>query len=161
MPYLIDTDVLLQSANLHYPLHIFPGFWSWLDSGIDSGWARSVKSVYKEINHPEELKGWVDLRSDRFIIDESDSNIQNTYKDVAGWVTQKYKPEHSSQFLKGADPWLIATALEKNASVVTQEKRVSPDARKVKIPNVCSEFQVPCINVLDLLREKKPVFELR
>lgn len=161
MLYLFDTDALLQSANFHYPLHIFPGFWSWLDSGIASGWARSVNAVYQEIDYPEELKEWVDLRRDTFFIDVSDINIQQTYKMIAGWVTQKYVQSNSSDFLKGADPWLIATALVKDASVVTQETRVSPDAKKVKIPNVCSHFQVDCINVFELLKERNPVFDLR
>lgn len=161
MLYLFDTDVLLQSAKFHYPLHIFPGFWSWLDSGIASGWARSINAVYQEIDYPKELKKWVDLRRDSFFIDERDVMIQQIYKKIAGWVTQNYTQGNSSDFLNGADPWLIATALEREASVVTQEKRVSPDAKKVKIPNVCSRFQVECMNVLDLLKEKKPVFDLR
>lgn len=161
MQYLIDTDVLLQSAKFHYPFHIFPGFWSWLDSGINNGWARSVNAVYQEIEYPAELKEWVDLRIGKLFIDESHPDIQAIQKKIASWVSQNFEPQNSRQFLQVADPWLIATAVKNEGTVVTQEARVSPDAKKVKIPNVCSRFQVDCINVFELLRVKNPVFDLR
>lgn len=161
MLYLIDTDVLLQSANFHYPFHIFPGFWSWLDSGIDNGWARSVDAVHREIKGPKELQEWVDLRIDKLFIDEKHPDIQVIYKEIVRWVNQNFAQAHVTKFFKGADPWLIATAVKNEGTVVTQEARVSPDAKKVKIPNVCSHFQVDCINVFELLREKNPVFDLR
>ena len=157
MIYLIDSNVLIQSANTHYPIHIFPGFWSWLDTGIKEGWVRSVISVYHEIMFPDELKEWLDSRVVPFFVDESDIKIQNIYKNIAGWVNNKYEPEQASVFLKVADPWLIATAVEKGATVVTQEARVTPGAKKVKIPNVCEVFKVPCIDIFALLREKAPV----
>ena len=157
MIYLIDSNVLIQSANTHYPIHIFPGFWSWLDTGIKEGWVRSVISVYNEIKYPDALKEWADARAVLLFIDESDIKIQNIYKDIAGWVYNNYEPEQASAFLKVADPWLIATAVEKGATVVTQEARVTPGAKKVKIPNVCEVFKVPCIDIFALLREKAPV----
>lgn len=155
--YLLDADVLIQSANTYYPLHIFPGFWSWLDSGIKEGWICSVYEVYSEIKYPDELKEWADSRAGNLFIDESDINIQNVYKDIAVWVNSNYEPEQARAFLDVADPWLIATAVVKEASVVTQEAKKSPGAKKVKIPNVCEMFNVPCIDIFTLIREKAPV----
>ena len=148
---------MIQSANTYYPLHIFTRFWSWLDSGIREGWIRSVYSVYNEIKYPDDLKQWADTRANSLFIDESDINIQDIYKDITGWVNSNYEPEQARAFLDVADPWLIATAVEKEATVVTQEAKKSPGAKKVKIPNVCEKFEVPCIDIFTLIKAKAPI----
>jgi hypothetical protein len=43
-----------------------------------------------------------------------------------------------------ADPFIIASAKYRNATVVTEEK-LKPHA--AKIPNVCQHFNIPCINL--------------
>jgi hypothetical protein len=53
----------------------------------------------------------------------------------------------------GADPFIVAAAIVKNAAVVTEEKRSGgPD--KVKIPDVCASFRVECFPLLELLRRE-------
>lgn len=57
--------------------------------------------------------------------------------------------------LKGmpvADPFIVACAKVNKASVVTQEKYKNNAAR---IPNVCKEFEVSCIDVQDFLKNEK------
>jgi hypothetical protein len=61
------------------------------------------------------------------------------------------KQTEKIRFLDGADPWLIAKASATNHTVVTHEVWVPPTSHKIKIPNICQQFNVPYINSFDLL----------
>ena len=63
-------------------------------------------------------------------------------------------------FLEKADPWLIAKAMVTGAVVVTHESLVSDNTKKVKVPNICKQFGVSCINTFDFLRGTKAKFGL-
>ena len=56
-------------------------------------------------------------------------------------------------FLDSADPWLIATAALTGEIVVTQEKLVASNSHKIKIPNICKDFNVQCINTFNMLKD--------
>ena len=45
-----------------------------------------------------------------------------------------------------ADPWVIAHAMHESAIVVTKENLARNTNRRPKIPNVCQNLGVPCIN---------------
>lgn len=51
-----------------------------------------------------------------------------------------------------ADPYVIALAKVNNAIVVTGEKTVGPEAKRPKIPNICLDLQIDCIDFLQLIR---------
>jgi hypothetical protein len=50
-----------------------------------------------------------------------------------------------------ADPFVIATAMFRNATVVTGE--LQGTERRPRIPDVCQAEGVPCINFLQMLRD--------
>ena len=52
------------------------------------------------------------------------------------------------------DPWVVATAQCFKCVVVTEEVFSGGPAR-VKIPNVCADLGVECLNLLGLMREEK------
>jgi hypothetical protein len=54
--------------------------------------------------------------------------------------------------VNGADPWIIAHAIADGGTVVSQETDKRPNANRVRIPDVCQHFGVPCIKVWDMLR---------
>jgi hypothetical protein len=45
-------------------------------------------------------------------------------------------------FVKGADPWVIAHAMEDQGIVVTKESDSKSNAQKARIPDVCDHFKV-------------------
>lgn len=58
-----------------------------------------------------------------------------------------------NEFMDSADLWLIAQARANGHTVVSHEKLIDPRTRKaVKIPNVCAENGVDCIDTFDLWR---------
>ena len=52
-----------------------------------------------------------------------------------------------------ADPWLIAHAIVTGRVVVTEEVFNHDIKRKIPIPNVCKEFDVPYMNTFQMLHE--------
>ena len=74
------------------------------------------------------------------------------------YVFLKYKSVEAWEFSKGADPWVIAHALEDRGIVVTKESFTRPDAQKVRIPDVCDNFSVKCVDTLQMLKELSAKF---
>jgi hypothetical protein len=121
--------------------------------------------VYQELkDFGDELAEWVKARHPSPLFVTPSRQAQEIYSQVADFVstTEEYpfKPEHRAQFLKGADAWVIAQAMEKNAAVVTMEVAVDPSSTKVKIPNICAKFGVDCLNIYQLLRALNAQFVL-
>lgn len=53
-----------------------------------------------------------------------------------------------------ADPWLIAHAMDTIATVVTKENIDSAmNSKRVKIPNVCKNMGVRCIDDFKFIKE--------
>ena len=53
-----------------------------------------------------------------------------------------------------ADPWVIVHAISENAVVVTKETKVTdPNSDKIRIPNVCENMNIRCIDDFKFIRE--------
>lgn len=53
-----------------------------------------------------------------------------------------------------ADPWVIAHALNENATVVTKEEKITAvNTTKMKIPNVCENMGIRWINDYQFIEE--------
>ena len=101
---------------------------------------------------------WVRKRKEGPLFESANEEIQIFFRRIADHVQKNYEPAHAAYFLGGADPWVIAHAKVSNAILVTNEKRVSPGAKKVKIPNICDVFNVVPYKLDDLFRDLKPPF---
>ena len=53
----------------------------------------------------------------------------------------------------GCDPWVIGLAKARGFTVVTAEK-ASGSLAKPKIPDVCGELGIPCIEIVDFFRKQ-------
>lgn len=162
MKYLLDANTYIQAKNLYYQMDFCPAYWDWLDLQFQQGVVGSVGMVGRELKDgDDELATWVATRQHHFV-DDSDAATQANFAKIVQTVadTSHYNPANRDQFLAKADPWLIAKAMSIGAIVVTQEGLVNPSSTKVKVPNICREFNVSCINTYDLLREVKARFVL-
>jgi hypothetical protein len=82
---------------------------------------------------------------------EPNPDVQKLMQKVADYVVGNYEQQHAAEFLSGADPWLIAHAIHTKGIVVTHESNRHPNAKKVRIPDVCAAFGVPCIDTYEML----------
>ncbi|KAA6404546.1 DUF4411 family protein [Candidatus Tokpelaia sp.] len=167
MVYLLDANVFIEEKNRHYGLDFCPAFWDWLIKENAAGKVFSLDKVYDELmKGSDELSLWVDAHKSLFLpVSPAAPSVAGR---ISAWVISRhpsYKPEAKDVFLQGnADYWLIAHAIaEGNFTIVTHEI-ASPAGsfalKRVKIPDVCQYFSVPCILPFEMLRVGKAQFVL-
>jgi hypothetical protein len=157
----LDSNVLMEAHRKYYSFDIAPGFWSSIAREAHNGVVRSPLSVLGEIlegTEKDQLKIWAKGKGkELFVVSGKDE--QEAVGEISAYVIATYSQHQAAFFLSKADPWVISHALVGNGIVVTQEAPVGPDSTKVKIPNVCKQFKVKCINTYDLLRTLKIVLQ--
>lgn len=72
---------------------------------------------------------------------------------------QSYTQAAVDKFLAEADYFLVSHALAYDGVVVTYEVRQKTESR-VKIPNVCQEFEVECVRPYEMLKDEGVRFVL-
>lgn len=85
----------------------------------------------------------------------SDAKIIAAYRKIITSVQSnaQYTESAKRAFADKADSWLCALALAYGYVITTQEDYKPGAKNVVKIPNVCKEFNIPCINLLQFMRE--------
>ncbi|MEF1256115.1 DUF4411 family protein [Vibrio sp. M260112] len=160
MNYLLDANTFIEAKNRYYSMTICPGYWQWiLDSNIKFG-VSSIDFVKTElVAGNDDLSTWA---KDHYHIFASidDEETQLAFVDVVNHVMslQDMRPGTHEEFLRGADPWLIAKAIATKATIVTHEKLDRKIKKKILIPNICEAFGVQYINTFELLNELEACF---
>lgn len=144
-PYVLDTSSIKVFEN-YYPSR-FPAFWEELKECVDEGRILSVREVFLEL----------DLLSTKPHLDEWAKNNKRIFrpptKKEAAFVGRIFEIQHFQQLVSQramaigrpvADPFVIASAHERKACVITEE---TYRANAGKIPNVCKHFGIDCIDL--------------
>ena len=154
MLYLLDANVLIEPHELYYPVDRIPQYWDWLLEICESGAAKIPHEIYGEVQPADgPFKEWLRASGtpDRLALQEDADPAL-----VTRVLEEGYGPNLSAEELvqPGQDPFLIAYALNGNdRTVVSQEvSRRSKKRGNRKVPDVCSDLGVPCINAFDLFR---------
>lgn len=160
MAYLLDADVFIAAKNLHYGLDFCPAFWEWLIITNTENRVFSIEKVGDEIAAgADDLSTWADGRGPGFFL-IPDAKVLPALGSVSTWVTgQGYEPAAVNTFLQVADYYLVAHALAYGHTVVTHEK-AAPQAKKIKIPNVCIGLNIKCMTPYEMLRTERARFIL-
>lgn len=122
-----------------------------------AGKLRSSMKIYDEIlkreDERDKLTLWVKNRrtSGMFVVPARD--VQKVYGELADYTVEKYSQRRAkaAEFLSGGDGWIIAHAKCDGGTVVSHESRVDKSSMTPKIPNVCTQFGVPCIGLAEML----------
>lgn len=157
--YCIDANVLIQAWQKYYSPDLCPDYWDILNE----------LGKQSRIFIPEEVKNEI------VVADTSDK----TEDDLSKWLKRSTIPIHKPtenviscwqkilqtdpshrllvDNIKGrslADPWLIAHAMDTNSTVVTKENIDSAmNSKRIKIPNVCKNMGVRCIDDFEFIKE--------
>lgn len=156
--YLIDANILIVS-NRNYRQAFFPVVWNFFKNN-DAVFVS--KHVYDEIlTLDDDLCAWTKQNYQSRIVYGDDSIVEYTrvieYVTSSGqWNAAGY--EQWSIDERKADPWLIATALKRDLTIVTDENNTGPNGRPTnnepKIPFVAHHFDVKTIDFWTLLGEE-------
>jgi hypothetical protein len=153
MPYCVDTSGWLDGWQRHYPPDVFPTLWAKIDALITTGEIISSEEVYFELERKsDDLHDWVKARKQILIPLDEAIQIRAT-----SLLAEHPRLVDTLRGRSKADPFVIATAIERNAVVVTGEI-ISGNLEKPRIPDVCQVKKIPCINFLQMIRELKLTF---
>lgn len=164
MEYCLDTSVFTEAHRRYYDFDIAPGFWVAIENNIVNGKIVSPMMVKKEIDKgkdKDQLVTWAkDMTGSLFI--EADTQVEENMHIVADFIENKYEnASEKEQFLRYADPWVIAQAMAYDLIVVTAEiknpnepidKITQKIKGQIKIPNVCEKVKIQWIDTFQLLR---------
>ncbi|MBE0543666.1 MAG: DUF4411 family protein [Verrucomicrobia bacterium] len=153
MPYCVDTSGWLDGWQRHYPPDVFPTLWAKIDALVTAGEIISSEEVYFELERKsDDLHDWVKARKQMLVpLDEA---IQIR---AATLLAEYPRLVDTLRGRSKADPFVIATAMERNAVVVTGEI-ISGNLDRPRIPDVCQVKTIRCINFLQMIRELKLTF---
>lgn len=157
--FSLDANIFIQAKNTFYAFDIAPVFWEWLESQAEVGNVFCISSVYDEIvEDDDDLATWLRARRDTFRV-EITPDTQRIMADISNYVVRNYPLKNADPFLERADPWIIAHAKAAKCIVVTQEREVPDNSKKVKIPNICEMFDVKCIDLFAMMRQLNARFD--
>jgi predicted nucleic acid-binding protein len=161
MAYLLDTNVFIEAKNRYYGFDVCPGFWDWLGRQHKAGNAFSVRQVGDELlAGADPLADWAQDQGDAFFL-PPDAPSLTAMAAVALWVNaQGYSPAAVNTFLQVADYYLIAHAVARGHTVVTQEVP-RQTVNRVMIPNVCVGLGVAYVNTFQMLSREHARFVLK
>lgn len=162
MIYLLDANTLIDAKRDYFEFERVPEFWEWLQHHGDKGNVKIPVEIYEEFEEAKNAEGgrdslaeWAsdeDVRNALLLDEEVDRRI------VSYVISNGYCQNPTDQEVEkmGRDPFLIAHALRDigNRVVVTTEvSRPAKQRANRKVPDVCNDLGVRCINSFQLLRE--------
>lgn len=146
--YSIDSSSLIHAWNRAYRPKNFPTFWRLLEDLIEEGRLKASIEVYNELKKKDdEVFAWAKRHKDDLFM-EIDEATQDR---VIELMTEYPTLVDTTKGRSGGDPFVIALALagKPRMTVVTQE-----DRGKMRIPDVCNEELLDCINLADLIERE-------
>lgn len=148
MAYCFDTSALIECWSRSYPPDVFPGLWERMDELVQYAQVVSPDEVKVELAKQEDdLCRWVNARPHMLL--PLDEGLQLA---TAAVLRDHPLLMKATKNRNGADPFVIAAASLNGLTVVTEEQGGTDS--KPKIPSVCAKLGVPCIGVLQFLREQ-------
>ena len=153
--FWLDTNSLIEPKNGPYGFDIAPGFWAFQEQKATEGIIASSVTVYNELENgaEDDLLQWARKQKDVGFFVDADPLVQTAFRQIADYVNNTYPQHQASDFLNGADPWIIAHAKAYGSRVVTFEKG-APNSKKPKIPDICQQFGMEdCLNLYEMARE--------
>lgn len=165
MIYVFDTSSI--RALQHFYPSVFRTIWQGLDGLVQAGEMISTREVFNELERQsvsQDVLKWAKTNKAIFTT-PGPSELQ--------FVAEIFKVNHFQsligvkQRLTGApvaDPFVIACAQVKDATVVTEEGWLRPSTPLVpkpngaKIPNVCAHFKIPCVDLEGFMHRQSWAF---
>lgn len=149
--YSLDASSLIEAYH-NYPIDNFPSLWAELEQLIKSDRLKMPELVFDEVKD-KELKKWCEekqLKSYiRVTIDQIDQNKVQA-------LTPKLVNPNTGE--SGGDPWVIALAQDIQDCIVVTQEKFSRNEDRPKIPNVCKDLGIECINLLGLIKRENWIF---
>lgn len=154
--YIIASNILISSSRRFYPFDIMPGFWRQFLEKIDRKVVLIDKVKEEIFSGNDQLSDWLRENQACFIQKNmSDIEVINAYSRIIQNVADnpRYSEAAKEEFARVADSWICAHALVHKYVVVTEETYDPNSKKRVKIPNICKDYEIEYIDMIRFFRE--------
>jgi hypothetical protein len=160
--YLLDANTLIDAKRDYYPIDRVPEFWSWLVFQGHQGKIKIPIEVYEEFSDTKDKDGKKDALAtwaDQVEVKDALLFEEEAQQDLVARITYGgYVANPTDDELEeiGRDPFLLSYALkdpENRCIVTTENSKPSRLGANRHIPDVCSGFDIRCINNFQMIRE--------
>jgi hypothetical protein len=150
LAYCIDTSCVIAAWEERYPLENFPKFWALFEQAIADGKILAPEAVLDETEPKSaELHKWLKEHDGMFLpLEEA---IQQQAKTV---LARHPRLVAAKKQRTSADPFVIATAVVRGLAIVTEE-RPTGNLNRPNIPDICGDFGVTYMSLLQMIRAEK------
>ena len=146
-PFVIDACALMNAShNYSMTSHFFSRVWDTFEEMISRGELISSSEVMDELKD-DMLFNWAKQHRECFLPLSMD--IQDKTKQILKQFPSLIQMKSVKN--SNADPFLIATALVNNGTIVTDERFGDEKNGQIKIPNVCRAKNIPCITLREFI----------
>ncbi len=148
--YVIDSSCIIEGRNSIYAADIFPVLWENIENLITKHELYIPEAVIAEVTeiYDDDPASWIDIEKLK------QHSLSNEHQLQASKVYSRLVATHQKMAGK-ADLHIIGIAKVLEATVVTQEKPPGTN----KIPTICSNEEVACISLMELMRQEGWVFK--
>ena len=148
MGYSFDTSAFLEAWVRSYPPDLFPSLWAKIEQLIDAGTLVASEEVMEDLRKKDDdVLAWA--KEQRHMFRPLTEEIQKAASEI---LMEFERLADSRTDRSRADPFVIALAKVENCTVVTEENIGT--LTRPKIPIVCRHFGIPCIKLLQFIREQ-------
>lgn len=160
-PFILDSNVFIEAHRRYYGLDLCPGFWAALKHYFEQGSLFSLDKVKQELEGEDGLWTWVQGNlPNEFFHSTGTPQVTGTFGELMVWAQgeTQYMPVAKAEFARVADGWLPAYSIDQGGTVVTHEELAREAKKRIPLPNVCEEFEVPYIDTFAMLRALEAQF---
>ena len=160
--FLIDANSLITPYLTFYPFDLAETFWYQMELHIQNGDIAILDLVKSEVlKGKDSLKEWMENVEVGHLIDHRDPAIIVKYREVLRHIQDNpaYKPAALMEWSREdvADPWLIASAVVGNYTIISFEiankgLNTHNPSKNAKIPDVAKMFNVEVQNLYYMMR---------
>lgn len=163
--FLIDANSLITPYLTFYSFDLAKTFWNQMEWHIQNGSIAILDLVKLEVlKGKDSLKEWMENVEVGHLIDHRDPAIIVKYREVLRHIQDNpaYKPAALTEWSREdvADPWLIASAVVGNYTIISFEiankgLNTHNPSKNAKIPDVAKVFKVEVQNLYYMMRVLK------
>jgi Domain of unknown function (DUF4411) len=149
--YSFDTSALIDGLERYYPIGSFPGLWQQIDALVGDGRLVLSEEVWEEVHKKDAVAAdWCDGHGKESLVIPTDAVI---VQEVQSILQQNSRMVMNMKGRNRADPFVIAVARVRSATVVTGEAN-DGTANRPKIPYICQQYAIPCQRLLEVIQSE-------
>jgi hypothetical protein len=150
--YSLDSDAAINAWR-DYPIENFPKIWEWIEEMGKRQIIGMSEVVFQELEKGgDECFDWFKQRKANFVY-PNDEEVQK----VLEHLVNRYNNFGIITGKNEGDPFVVALAVVKDCSVVTNES-MSNNMHGPKVPDVCRAEGIEWIKFVDVIRRERVTF---